>query len=150
MTIKLSDYIEQLEKEDESYIQNKNYQKELFEKYVLRNDSNREVREELFKAYGKGAVLTGPNGLRKKLAAIDLGYFGRAYLPHYFTRESPVFHEELDEIWTSGVMKGKNPIKQSKEMSRDKGCRRAIAAPRGHAKSTNFTFKDTLHSILYQ
>lgn len=24
-----------------------------------------------------------------------------------------------------------------------------IAAPRGHAKSTNFTFKDTLHAVLY-
>lgn len=30
------------------------------------------------------------------------------------------------------------------------GSRQAIAAPRGHAKSTNFTFKDTLHAILYQ
>ena len=102
------------------------------------------------KEYKAGAELTGLHGLRKRLAAIDLGYFGRAYLSHYFVRESPEFHEKLDEIWTQGVVKGKDPISQKKEISRDKGCRRAIAAPRGHAKSTNFTFKDTLHAILYE
>ncbi|MEK0537465.1 hypothetical protein OSH38_26365, partial [Mycobacterium ulcerans] len=29
------------------------------------------------------------------------------------------------------------------------GNKRAVAAPRGHAKSTNLTFKDNLHAILY-
>ncbi|MPM72220.1 hypothetical protein SDC9_119193 [bioreactor metagenome] len=47
-------------------------------------------------------------------------------------------------------MKSKNPLTQKKEISRDKGCRRGIAAPRGHAKSTSFTFKDTLHAIVYE
>ncbi|CAH8246331.1 hypothetical protein WJ0W_003566, partial [Paenibacillus melissococcoides] len=112
--------------------------------------SHREYRETLLREYQSGAELTGPDGLRKKLGAIDLGYFGRAYLPHYFVRESPQFHEELDSIWTQGVMKGLNPLPDGKKISRAKGCRRATAASRGHAKSTNFTFKDTLHSVVYE
>ena len=88
-------------------------------------------------------------GLRKELAAFDLGYFGRAYLSHYFVRKSPAFHEELDAIWESGVLKSKNPLKYAKEISRMKGSRNVIAAPRGHAKSTNLTFKDSLHAVVY-
>lgn len=148
--IKLNDYIQQLEDEDIEELEQKEYQKELFETYVLRNNNHLGYRQELLKEYKAGGELTGPKGLRKKLAAIDLSYFGRAYLPHYFIRESPDFHEKLDEIWTQGVMKNLNPEKSSKEISRKKGCRRAIAAPRGHAKSTNFTFKDTLHAALYK
>ncbi len=91
----------------------------------------------------------GEHGLRKELAAFDMSYFGRAYLPHYFIRKSPHFHEELDEIWSRGVMKGRNPLKEAKVISRLKGSRQVVAAPRGHAKSTNFTFKDSLHAILY-
>jgi len=87
--------------------------------------------------------------LEKRLAAFDMSYFGRAYLPHYFIRKSPHFHEELDEIWSRGVMKGRNPLKEAKVISRLKGSRQVVAAPRGHAKSTNFTFKDSLHAILY-
>lgn len=148
--IKLDEYIQRLEEQDTELIQNMEYQKRLFEDYVMRNSQHLEVREKLLKEYRAGAELTGQKGLRKKLAAIDLGYFGRAYLPHYFVRESPPFHERLDDIWTQGVMKSKNPLTQHKEIARDKGCRRGTAAPRGHAKSTNFTFKDTLHAILYQ
>lgn len=148
--IKLNDYIQQLEEIDTEELENKEYQKELFEKYVLRNQQHLEYRQELFKEYKSGADLIGPKGLRRKLGAIDLAYFGRAYLPHYFVRESPQFHEELDEIWTQGVMKGLNPITNSKKISRMDGCRRAVAAPRGHAKSTSFTFKDTLHATLYE
>ncbi|MBU5312231.1 phage terminase large subunit [Tissierella carlieri] len=147
--IKLNDYIQQLE-EDVELLENTESQKEFFENYVMRNKQHIEVREKLLKEYKAGVELTGQKGLRKRLAAIDLEYFGRAYLSHYFIRESPSFHERLDDIWTQGVMKGKNPITQYKEISRDKGCRRGIAAPRGHAKSTNFTFKDTLHAVLYQ
>ena len=46
-------------------------------------------------------------------------------------------------------MKGRNPLKEAKVISRLKGSRQVVAAPRGHAKSTNFTFKDSLHAILY-
>ncbi|GIO82841.1 hypothetical protein J6TS7_64510 [Paenibacillus dendritiformis] len=149
--INLDDYLRQLEDEAEKEeLLSLEYQKQLFEKYVIRNEQQREYRERLLKDYRSGAELIGPDGLRKKLGAIDLGYFGRAYLPHYFVRESPQFHEELDSIWTQGVMKGLNPLSDGKKISRAKGCRRATAASRGHAKSTNFTFKDTLHSVVYE
>lgn len=123
--------------------------RKLFESYVLRVPG--QDRQELWEAYQNGAALTGPDGLRKKLGAIDLQYFGRAYLGHYFTRETPVFHRELDRIWQSGVLKGKDPFSKETvaEIRRLPGCRRAVAAPRGHAKSTNLTFKDTLHAIVY-
>ena len=79
-------------------------------------------------------------------------FFGRAYLPHYFVRKSPRFHEELDNIWKHGVMKDEVPLSKSiqKKISRMAGCKRAIAAPRGHAKSTNLTFKGSLHAALYE
>lgn len=125
----------------------KDSQEELFLEYVLREETP--YRKDLKERHGRGEKLTGPDGLRKKLAAIDLSYFGRAYLPHYFTRESPAFHAELDDIWESGVLKGMNPLEDAKKISRADGTKSAIAAPRGHAKSTNFTFKDSLHAILY-
>ena len=46
-------------------------------------------------------------------------------------------------------MKSLNPLKSAKEISGGKGSRNVIAAPRGHAKSTNLTFKDDLHATLY-
>lgn len=46
-------------------------------------------------------------------------------------------------------MKGMNPSTDAKQISRANGCRRAVEAPRGHAKSTNFTFKDSIHSAVY-
>jgi predicted phage terminase large subunit-like protein len=148
--IDLKEYIEKLEEqEDREEIANREYQRELFEKYVTREGNNQEERAQLLKEFRNGAELTGQKGLRKKLGAFDLEYFGRAYLPHYFVRESPAFHAELDRIWSTGVMKGKNAIRDAKEISRAEGCRRAIEAPRGHAKSTNFTFKDTLHASAY-
>lgn len=150
--IKLDDYLRQLDEDDElkEQIQNLAYQQDLFERYALRNEEHADFRQMLWNDYQQGFELTGPKGLRQKLAAIDMEYFGRAYLPHYFVRESPVFHSELDKIWTQGVMKGLNPISDKKKISRANGCKRGTAAPRGHAKSTNFTFKDTLHAVLYE
>ena len=100
--------------------------------------------------YEQGFPLTGDNGIRKRLAAIDLEFFGRAYFPHYFVRSSPEFHRDLDKIWTDGVLKRKNPLKEKRKISRMDGSRRVVAAPRGHAKSTTLTFKGTLHSVLYE
>jgi predicted phage terminase large subunit-like protein len=148
--INLKEYIAKLEEpEDREEVANRKYQRELFEKYATREGKHQEERAQLLKEYREGAELTGPKGLRKRLGAFDLEYFGRAYLPHYFVRESPKFHGELDDIWEEGVMKGKNAIRDAKEISRAEGCRRAIQAPRGHAKSTTFTFKDTLHASAY-
>ncbi len=148
--IDLKEFIDNLDEQgDREAIANREYQKDLFEKYVARGDNFAELRAELLREYRDGAALTGTKGLRRKLGAIDLEYFGRAYLPHYFIRESPQFHAELDKIWREGVMKGLNPFADAKQISRADGCRRAIEAPRGHAKSTTFTFKDSIHGAVY-
>lgn len=148
--IKLDEYINLLEEpEDKELLVNQNYQRELFKRYVLHGQNHKDERDRIFKEYQNGAALTGKKGLRRQLAAFDLEYFGRAYLPHYFVRESPKFHSELDKIWLDGVLKGMNPATCAKEISLAKGCRRAIEAPRGHAKSTTFTFKDAIHAGLY-
>ena len=109
-------------------------------------------RRQLLKEYDSGLPLTGPEGIRRKLGAIDMEFFGRAYFPHYFSRPSPDFHRDLDAIWQDGVLKGRFPItrKAAREINRLEGCRRAVAAPRGHAKSTTLTFKGSMHAILYQ
>ena len=86
--------------EDQEEKDNKAYQKQLFLDYVLRKEDHLEVRKELKRRFDTGAELTGPKGLRKQLAAFDLGYFGRAYLKHYFVRPSPasdLVGRDLDE-----------------------------------------------------
>lgn len=150
--IDLDEWIEHLGERDIEAEDNDKYQNDLFVEYVLRkNDKNYKLRRELYNEYRAGTTpLFGEKGLRRQLAAIDLSYFGRAYLPHFFVRKSPVFHEELDDMWINGVMKGINPYDRYKEIDKESGSHSAAAAPRGHAKSTNFTFKDTLHAILYK
>lgn len=150
--IDVDEYLALLDEEDSDKEgrDHETYQKELFEEYVMRNGDRVEDRRELKKLYEAGRPLTGPQGLRKQLAAFDLGYFGRAYLKHYFVRKSPEFHEELDGIWTKGVLKSRSPYREAAEISRLDGSRSVVAAPRGHAKSTNFTFKDSLHAALYR
>ena len=109
-------------------------------------------RLSILRDYYNGAPLTGKDGIRRRLGAIDMEFFGRAYFPHYFSRPSPEFHRELDDIWQQGVLKGEYPITPArvKKISRMPGVKRAVAAPRGHAKSTTLTFKGTMHSIVYQ
>ena len=148
--IDLKEYLERLEEpEDREAVANRDYQRELFLEYVVRDSNFPERRAELLRDFKAGKELTGPKGLRRKLGAIDLEYFGRAYLAHYFVRKSPAFHGELDRIWREGVLKGLDPTVAAKEISRADGCRRAIEAPRGHAKSTTFTFKDSIHAAVY-
>ena len=108
-------------------------------------------RLRILKDYEAGAPLTGKGGIRQRLGAIDMEFFGRAYFPHYFSRPSPEFHKELDAIWQQGVLKGQYPITpvKIKEISRMNGTKRVAAAPRGHAKSTTLTFKGTMHAIVY-
>ena len=148
--IDIDNWMRELEEDGDTEARsNEEYQTKLFEEYVLRGSDHQEERKKLNERYLSGEELMGEHGLRKELAAFDMSYFGRAYLPHYFIRKSPHFHEELDGIWSRGVMKGRNPLKEAKVISRLKGSRQVVAAPRGHAKSTNFTFKDSLHAILY-
>ena len=117
--------------------------------FLNKDDSPERVR--LRREFAAGHPTTGPEGLRRKLGAIDMEFFGRAYFPHYFSRPSPEFHRELDAIWQQGVLKGRYPLTaaDTKTISRLPGVRRAVAAPRGHAKSTNLTFTGTRHSTLY-
>lgn len=126
------------------------YQRALFEEYVQRNDYRAEDRARLRERYDRGDPLIGSKGLRRELAAIDLRYFGLAYLPHYYMSAPPPFHDELDGIWNERVIKGLDVVADPKNVNDQQGCRVAIAAPRGHAKSTTITFKDILHAILYQ
>ncbi len=150
MAIDLNEYLEKLEEpEDREAAADRAYQRQLFLDYVVRDGGFPERRAELLRDFQAGKELTGPRGLRRALGAIDLEYFGRAYLSHYFVRKSPAFHGELDKIWCEGVMKGLDPMREAKQINRADGCRRAIEAPRGHAKSTTFTFKDDLHAALY-
>lgn len=121
----------------------------LLKDFLKRDDTPERVR--LRREFEAGLPLTGEDGLRRKLGAIDMEFFGRAYFPHYFSRPSPEFHRELDAIWQQGVLKGRYLLTpaDTKAISRLPGVRRAVAAPRGHAKSTNLTFKGTMHSTLY-
>lgn len=121
----------------------------LLKDFLKRDDTPERVR--LRREFEAGLPLTGEDGLRRKLGAIDMEFFGWAYFPHYFSRPSPEFHRELDAIWQQGVLKGRYPLTpaDTKAISRLPGVRRAVAAPRGHAKSTNLTFKGTMHSTLY-
>ena len=121
----------------------------LLKGFLNKDDSPERVQ--LRREFEAGHPMTGPRGLRWKLGAIDMEFFGRAYFPHYFSKPSPEFHRELDAIWQQGVLKGRYPLTaaDTKMISRLPGTRRAVAAPRGHAKSTNLTFKGTMHSTLY-
>lgn len=121
----------------------------LLKDFLKRDDTPERVR--LRREFEAGLPLTGEDGLRRKLGAIDMEFFGRAYFPHYFSRPSPEFHRELDAIWQQGVLKGRYPLTpaDTKAISRLPGVRRAVAAPRGHAKTTDLTFKGTMHSTLY-
>lgn len=121
----------------------------LLERYLVRDENS--YRRELLAQYRAGRMITGPHGICRRLGALDLEFFGQAYFPHYFIRPGAGFHRELDALWQEGVLKGEIPDGQEavKRISRLPGCRRAVAAPRGHAKSTSFTFKDVLHAVLY-
>ena len=81
--------------------------------------------------------------------ARDPAAFGRMYLSHYFTRPSPAFHRELAALWRRRVMKNRDPDTERDAMLSDKGTRSAIAAPRGHAKSTVMSLQNVLHAALY-
>ncbi len=119
------------------------------EKKLVLQSLRKQLKPKLQKKYGKnwkkefskqmaGKPLYGPNGLRRKACKKDLELFGKLYLPEFFSKSTPEFHREINEMWKSRVLK------------RIEGTKTALAAPRGHAKSTNVTLKNTLHAILYE
>lgn len=62
---------------------------------------------------------------------LDIGWWFQTYLPHYFTAPPAAFHRELIEIC-------------------DVERFAAVAAPRGHAKSTVITFGHSLWELAYR
>ena len=86
----------------------------------------------------------------KQACAADPMAFGRRYLGHYFTVPSPAFHRQLGKLWQKRVMKGMTPGEDTlPAMLSAPGCRLALAAPRGHAKSTVMSLQNVLHAALY-
>lgn len=108
-------------------------QKKLMLHYLKRHFTDEQIQELLIKYKGK---YTGQNGLRKKLAQIDKEYFGKAYFPKYFSRESPAFHAEIEEHLQK-MLDGE--IKNL-----------CVCAPRGHSKSTLCSFKIPLYCLLFK
>jgi len=80
--------------------------------------------------------LTGPQGLRRQLAELDMEYFCRAYFPHYFYDPFSRFHRELIQDLHRMIDTGG-------------GTKLARAAPREHAKSTLLTFGLPLWCTVY-
>ena len=72
---------------------------------------------------------------RVRRARGDQDYFNTTYLPHYFNQDSPDFHREMEETAEEGERQHR-PV--------------AIAAPRGHAKTTRMTFARPLKKALYK
>ena len=133
---------------EEAAASSRNDPRELIEQYIYMPGAE---REKIRRRYKAGAPLTGENGIRRQLGMIDLEYFGRAYLPHYFSRPAPAFHGKLDDMWKRLVWKTDELTPQAiKALPTFKGKKSATAAPRGHAKSTKLTFSDGLHAVLYQ
>ena len=60
--------------------------------------------------------------LRRSIAERSLLAFGYMYLPHYFEADPSKMHVELGAVL--------------ERATKEQGARLAIAAPRGHAKST--------------
>lgn len=68
-------------------------------------------------------------------AQYDQDFFNQTYLPHYFTEAGADFHREMEEMIAAGEAQ-QRPV--------------AIAAPRGHAKSTRISFAHALKKALYK
>lgn len=70
---------------------------------------------------------------RVRRAREDQDYFNATYLPHYFPQPSPEFHREMEALIEEGENQ-QRPV--------------AVAAPRGHAKSTRITFARALKKAI--
>jgi len=81
--------------------------------------------------------LTGKKGLRRQLAELDMEYFCKAYLPHYFYQPFSRHHLEVFSDLHKLVERGG-------------GTRLVRAAPREHAKSTQLTLGLPLYCTCYE
>jgi len=72
---------------------------------------------------------------RVRRAREDQDHFNSTYLPHYFTQPGADFHREMEELSEEGERQHR-PV--------------AVAAPRGHAKSTRISFARVLKKIVFK
>lgn len=73
--------------------------------------------------------------LRREMGRTSILDFAQTYFPHYMTCKPAVFHEEICSLLMA--------------MSEKRNKRFAVAAPRGHAKSTLISFFYVIWSICY-
>ncbi|MFA5346205.1 MAG: phage terminase large subunit [Candidatus Omnitrophota bacterium] len=73
--------------------------------------------------------------LRREIGRNSILQFAQTYFPQYATHKSPAFHEEICDVLM--------------DMSKKRDGRFALAAPRGHAKSTLASFFYVMWSICY-
>jgi len=76
--------------------------------------------------------------------------FGRRLLPHYLSLPPPPFHRALCALWRECVMKRRDPATEAGRAAilSLPGRRLAVAAPRGHAKSTVMSLQNVLHAAV--
>ena len=159
----LSDYFDKKEKaaiHDEFYRKNTkriwSYSKEERREFAIEREENfwKNNKAEIIKSpltTGKTVYEEPPKaelrveedkieGVSNKLAAIACGHsleaFGVRYFPHYMTKATSKFHKFLFKTLT-------------RETHKKKGCKWAIAAPRGNAKSTIISAIFPLWCICY-
>lgn len=108
-----------------------------FTEEQIQEMADRPIRDKAGNIISRGLPVTGPYGLRKQLGDINPEFFARAYFNQYFSYPVPSFHREM-----YGIMQTifENPG----------GNKMVLAAPRGHAKSTLWSFAFPLWCILYQ
>ncbi|WP_158735142.1 phage terminase large subunit [Alteribacillus sp. YIM 98480] len=108
-------------------------EKQLLLTYLKKHFNQSEIKQ-LLSSHKNN--LTGQNGLRKKLAELDVEYFALAYFPKVFWRSFGNFQRELlDEL---------------DELLHKEGQRLIYAVPRNHGKSTIVSFLTPLHLILFK
>lgn len=96
-----------------------------------RRDYDRQVEEIISLIHSISPFPEGESkSERLARAREDKFYAFRTYFPHYFTLPPAPFHEEM-----VALLDARKPV--------------AVAAPRGHAKSTIVTFAYPLHQILF-
>ena len=87
-----------------------------------------------------GMPMTGPNGLRRYIASVDIEAFAHLYFPDEFVLDPPQIHLKLFGI--------QQEIR-SRLIDRRPGVKLALAIPRSHAKSTLFSRILPLHAALF-
>jgi predicted phage terminase large subunit-like protein len=98
---------------------------------ITRRDYDKKVEEILSLIHSISPFPEGESkSERLARAREDKFYAFRTYFPHYFTLPPAPFHEEM-----VALLDARKPV--------------AVAAPRGHAKSTIVTFAYPLHQILF-